>query len=59
MNIRLTGTLTREQKRKIAQEVTDTMEHIEHKPKSYTHITFDELSDENWSIAGKLLDECN
>ena len=57
MNIRLTGTLTREQKRKIAQEVTDTLERIAHKPKSYTHITFDELHNENWSIAGKLLDK--
>ena len=57
MNIRLTGTLTREQKRKIAQEVTDTLERIAHKPKSYTHITFDELRNENWLIAGKLLDK--
>ena len=57
MNIRLTGTLTREQKRKIAQEVTDTLERIAHKPKSYTHITFEELRNENWLIAGKLLDK--
>ena len=57
MNIRLAGTLSREQKRKIAEEVADTLERIAHKPKSYTQITFDELRDENWSIAGKLLDE--
>ena len=55
MNIRLAGTLTREQKRKIAEEVADTLERIAHKPKSYTQITFDELRDENWSTAGKLL----
>ena len=27
------------------------------KPKSYPYITFDELPDESWAIAGKLLDE--
>ena len=57
VNIRIAGTLTREQKAKIAEEVTDTLERIAVKPKSYTHITFDELSDENWAVAGKLLDE--
>ncbi|MFZ1811618.1 MAG: 4-oxalocrotonate tautomerase family protein, partial [Candidatus Nitrotoga sp.] len=49
--------LSREQKAKIAAEITDTLERIAHKPKSYTYITFDELPDENWAIAGKLLDE--
>lgn len=57
VNIRIAGTLSREQKAKIAAEITDTLERISHKPKSYTYITFDELPDENWAIAGKLLDE--
>jgi 4-oxalocrotonate tautomerase len=57
VNIRIVGTLSREQKAGIAEEITDTLERIAHKPKSYTHITFDKLSDENWAIAGKLLDE--
>ncbi len=57
VNIRLAGALTREQKRKIAEEVTDTLERIANKPKSYTYITFDELRDENWSVADELLDE--
>ena len=55
--IRLTGTHTPEQKHKKAEEVTDTLERIANKPKSYTHITFDELREENWAVAGKLLDE--
>ena len=38
-------------------EITDTLERISHKPKSYPYITFDELPDESWAIAGKLLDE--
>jgi 4-oxalocrotonate tautomerase len=57
VNIRVTGTLSREQKKQIAAEVTDTLERIALKPKSYTHITFDELPYENWAIAGQLLDE--
>jgi 4-oxalocrotonate tautomerase len=57
VNIRLTGTLSREQKTLIAAEITDTLERIANKPASYTYITFDELAEENWAIAGKLLDE--
>lgn len=56
VNIRIAGKLTREQKEKIAAEVTVTLERIADKPKSYTYIAFDELPDENWAIAGKLLD---
>lgn len=56
VNVRIAGTLSREQKAKI-EAVTDTLERIAHKPKSYTYITFDELPDENWAIAGHLLDE--
>jgi 4-oxalocrotonate tautomerase len=46
VNIRIAGSLSR-----------DTLERIAHKPASYTYIAFDELPDENWAIAGKLLDE--
>lgn len=55
VNIRIAGTLTREQKKQIASELTDTLERIAQKPKSYTYISFDELPDENWAVAGKLL----
>lgn len=57
VNIRTAGSLSREQKKKIALEITDTLERIAHKPKSYTYIAFDELPNENWAIAGNLLDE--
>ncbi|ADL54173.1 tautomerase family protein [Gallionella capsiferriformans] len=56
VNIRIAGTLSREQKAAIASEVTDTLERIAHKPASYTYITFDEVAEENWAVAGKLLD---
>jgi 4-oxalocrotonate tautomerase len=57
VNVRLAGSLTREQKQKIAEEITDTLERIAHKPKSYTYITFDEVQEENWAVAGELLDQ--
>lgn len=57
VNIRIAGTLSREQKQKIAEEVTDTLERIANKPKSYTHISFDEMPYENWAIAGALLSD--
>lgn len=57
VNIRTVGSLSREQKAAIAAEVSDTLERIAFKPKSYTYITFDELPKENWAVAGKLLDE--
>lgn len=57
VNVRLAGSLTREQKQKIAEEITDTLERIAHKPGSYTYITFDEVPEENWAVAGHLLDE--
>ncbi len=55
VNIRIAGELSREQKKKIATEITDTLERVTHKPKSYTYIAFDKLSHENWAIGGELL----
>lgn len=57
VNLKVAGSLTREQKKKIAQEITDTLERVAHKPKSYTYIVFDEVEMEDWAIAGDLLDE--
>jgi 4-oxalocrotonate tautomerase len=57
VNVRLVGKLSREQKKKIAEEITETLERVALKPRSYTHVSFDELKAENWAIAGKLLDE--
>lgn len=56
VNIRIAGSLTRSQKEQIAAEVTATLERVADKPRAYTYIAFDELPDENWAIAGKLLD---
>lgn len=55
INVKLAGSLTHEQKAKIAKEITETMERVAHKPKSYTYITFDEVEMEDWAIGGDLL----
>jgi 4-oxalocrotonate tautomerase len=55
VNVRIAGELTREQKEKIAEEITNTLQRHAHKPPSYTYITFDEVEMEDWAIAGKLL----
>lgn len=57
VNIKLAGEVTREQKKQIAKEITDTLERVANKPKSYTYITFEEVAYEDWAIAGQLLDE--
>ncbi|MDD5390355.1 MAG: 4-oxalocrotonate tautomerase family protein [Gallionellaceae bacterium] len=57
VSIKLAGSLSREQKQKIAEEITDTLERHALKPRRYTTIAFEELPEENWAIAGKLLDE--
>lgn len=57
VNVKLAGEVTREQKAQIAKEITDTLERVARKPKSYTYITFEEVAYEDWAIGGKLLDE--
>ena len=57
VNIKLAGSVTREQKMQIAKEITETLERVANKPKSYTYITFEEVAYEDWAIGGKLLDE--
>ena len=57
VSIKLAGKLSREHKKNIAAEITATLEKHADKPARYTYISFEELPDENWAIAGILLDE--
>ena len=47
VNIKLAGSVTKEQKAQIAKEITETLERVVHKPKSYTYITFEEVAYED------------
>mgnify|MGYP000283007095 CR=1 FL=1 len=55
VNVRVAGTITYEQKEKIAEEISATLERVINKPKSATYITFDEVPRENWAVGGNLL----
>ena len=55
INVKLAGSLNKDQKAEIAKEITDTMFRIGHKPGSYTYIVFDEVATEDWAIGGNLL----
>ena len=57
VNIRVVGTLSREQTQQIAEEIPDTLERIALKPKSITLVVFDEVPGENWAVGGQLLDK--
>lgn len=55
VNIKLAGSVTKEQKKLIAKEITETLEKHAHKPANYTYIVFEEVEYEDWAIGGELL----
>lgn len=55
VNVKLAGSITKEQKQEIAKEITDTLSKHAHKPASYTYIVFEEVEHEDWAIGGQLL----
>ena len=55
ISIRVAGTLTKEQKQKIAEQVTQTMKEVAGKPEAATSVVFDEVPRENWAKSGQLL----
>jgi len=57
VNVKVGGTLTREQKEKLSAAITIALEQIAAKPRGDTYVTFDEYSLENWGVGDKLLDE--
>ena len=57
VSIRVAGTLTKEQKQKIARGVTDVISEAANKPKEATLIFIDEEWRENIAKAGVLLED--
>ena len=55
VNIRLAGTLSKQQKEKICSGVTDVIASVANKPKESILIFIDEDQHENISSGGKLL----
>ncbi len=57
INIRVAGTLTKQQKQEISAGVTDVVSKVSGKPKETILIFIDELPHENIATAGKLLEK--
>lgn len=55
INVKVAGSLTKEQREKIAKEFTETLEKVADKPKDHTYVVFDEVARENWAVGDKLL----
>ena len=55
VNVKLAGSITKQQKQEIAKEITDTLSKHAHKPANYTYIVFEEVEHEDWAIGGQLL----
>ncbi len=56
INVKVAGTLTRDQKEAIVAEMTDTMKRIAGKPESATYIVIDEVPRDSWAKGGALLE---
>lgn len=55
ISLRLVGKLTREQKKTIAKEFSETLEKVAGKPKTTTYLAIEEFDGENWAVGDKLL----
>lgn len=55
VNVRVAGSLNREQKEKIADGITELMQQVAGKPPEATYVVIDEVDRENWAKAGRLL----
>jgi 4-oxalocrotonate tautomerase len=55
VNVRITKDgVTREQKKQIVAEITDTLARVLNKKPEHTHIVIDEIETDNWGFAGML-----
>lgn len=58
VNVRITKDgVSREQKRQIVAEITDTLVRVLGKKPEQTHIVIDEIETDNWGFAGMLTTE--
>jgi len=55
INVKVAGSLSKEQKEEIAKGFCDVMEKVAHKKKESVYIVFDEVDRKNWTVGDKLL----
>ena len=56
IEVKVAGSLSKEQKQQIASGITDIMEKVANKPPSATYIVINEVPRENWAKSGQLLE---
>ena len=54
VNVRVVGKLSKEQKQKIASDISSSLLKHASKPKDHTYIVFDEVTGENWAKGDSL-----
>ncbi|MEW6171088.1 MAG: 4-oxalocrotonate tautomerase family protein [Candidatus Omnitrophota bacterium] len=54
VNLKVVGKLTKDQKKQIAKEFSDTLLKVAGKPKDATYLVIDEVSGENWAQGDKF-----
>ena len=54
INLKLVGTLTKEQKQAIAEQFAATLETVANKPKEHTYLVIDEVPGSNWAKGDKF-----
>lgn len=57
IKIEVAGELSMEQKRQIADEVSETMQKVAGKPKASCYIVFDEVKRSNWAKGENILSD--
>lgn len=55
--VQVGGPLTRDQRKKIANDISESLLKVAGKPISATYVVFDEVNRDQWVVGGKLLDE--
>ncbi len=55
VNVKVAGTLTRDQKEKIAEGITNLLQEVAGKPPSVTYVVIDEVDRDDWAVGGRLL----
>ncbi|EHQ08183.1 tautomerase family protein [Leptonema illini] len=57
INLQITKGASRDQKKKIVEEFTDTLVRVLGKKPEHTHIVIQEIEEEDWGFAGMLTDD--
>ena len=54
VNVKVVGKLSKEQKRNIASDISNSLLKHASKPKDHTYVVFDEVVGENWAKGDQL-----